>query len=111
MEWLGVRVALLELEGLIQDFLDRFSEALLPDPELKSRVDWLIAMDSRLEELVASVEGRLVDHPTDPIQIYVSEVDQSLYEMVMKSNPSRWVGEDNPVDSVTFADASDSVGL
>jgi len=106
-DWPGAQVALLELEGVILEFIDRFSEALLPDPQLKSRVNWLIAMDSQLAGLVASIEERLVDHPTDNVRLFASEVDQNLYEVVMKSNPSRWTGEDNPVDSVTFAEASE----
>ncbi|MCZ6674643.1 MAG: hypothetical protein O7C75_17070 [Verrucomicrobia bacterium] len=106
-DWPSVRLAVLELEGALKNFETRFSLTLLPDPALKKRVEWLIDLDDRLEKLVNHIDSRLVNHPTEDMQIFSTEVDQSLFETVMGVNPSRWIGEGYPVDSVGFDQASE----
>lgn len=103
--WENLRPVLLELEGAVREFTSRFSETLLPDPDLRDKIGWLIEMEETLPALVESVENHLIELPELGIRMYDAEVDQGLFELIMGKNPSRWVGADRPVDSVTFAEA------
>lgn len=103
--WQAVHVALLEIEESLNVFESRYSVSLLPDPTLKARVDWLIQQSPNLVWIHNHVYEKLVIHPALDIRICNTEVDQALYEILMGSNPSRWVGENYPVDSVGFEQA------
>lgn len=104
-DWGLVHKTLLELEDSVDRFVDAFSLSLLPEPEVKERVDWLISIEPKLEMISTSVEGRLVRPPKLSMRILSTEVDQALYEHIMGTNPSRWVDPNLPLDSVSFFDA------
>ena len=106
-QWANVEAALLEIEGSLKEFEIRFSLNLLPDPFLKQRIDWMIKHQSHLLEISRKVSAGLVKHPTLNLWIYKTEVDQFLYHLVMGDNPSRWLGDNYPVDSVGFDEANE----
>ena len=106
-KWKAVEAALLEAEGLLTDFLSRYSLSLLPDPSMQEKITWLVSKSEQLEQLVAEVSRKLISHPTHDLQIFSTEVDQALYRLVMDENPSRWAGDDFPVDSVGFDQAQE----
>ncbi|MDA1065199.1 MAG: hypothetical protein O3C43_01720 [Verrucomicrobia bacterium] len=106
-QWANVEAALLEIEGCIKDFEKRFSFSLLPDPSLKERINWMIIHQADLPDISAKVGEGLVKHSVLNLWIYKTEVDQLLYHQVMGNNPSRWVGDNYPVDSVGFDEANE----
>ena len=74
-DWPQTRNTLLELEGSLEEFVDQYSASLLPDSEILARVDWLISMQSQLEDLAVSLDPRLIEHPSLAIRIFATEVD------------------------------------
>ena len=106
-DWASVKAALLELEESLSLFESRFSLSLLKDPTLVGRVAWLIQLDQQVEVITESVGSRLVNHPSEDLKFYNTEVDQYLFELVLGLNPSRWIGADLPVDSVSFDQANE----
>ena len=103
--WTRAHTTLLELEESVTRFSEEFSSALLPDPELFERIQWMVEHEADREIIANSVTTRLVKSRDQSWSILSTEVDQALYEMVMGINPSRWVGPGLPVDSVSFYDA------
>lgn len=103
--WALAHKTLLELEDSVNRFVEAFSLSLLPEPELRERVDWMISIEPKLEMISNSVENRLVRPPELSMRILSTEVDQALYEHIMGTNPSRWIDPNLPVDSVSFYDA------
>jgi tetratricopeptide (TPR) repeat protein len=106
-QWATVGTALLEIEGSLKEFELRFSLNLLPDPSLKQRIDWMIKHLGDLHHISKRVNAGLVQHPTLKLSIFKAEVDQLFYLEVMGQNPSRWIGDNYPVDSVGFYEANE----
>ena len=102
-EWDMASSSLLELEESVQSFQTSFPVSLLQDSVLPERIQWLLQRQAEIPSLVAEVQNRLVNHPRIPgLRVFASEVDQALFDRVMGKNPSRWEGDDLPVDSVAF---------
>ncbi len=103
--WDEVKSTLLEMENSLKGFVERFSPSLLPDDEIMVRIEWMLGRIDQLPGLYREVGKKLKRHPLGDFYMCESEVDQALYENVMGSNPSRWLGESHPVDSVGLDEA------
>jgi tetratricopeptide (TPR) repeat protein len=63
---------------------------------------------SALPALHETVDGLLVNHPLNPdLKIFSREVSQQLYRQIMGANPSRSQQPENPVESITWQEASE----
>ena len=106
-EWETVGRLLGSLDQSVRSFLESFPSSLLPDETLPHRIEWLSQREAEIPALVEEVEKRLVRHPRMPdLRMLVSEVDQALYSRIMGTNPSRWTGDELPVDSVSYDQAT-----
>jgi hypothetical protein len=75
---------------------------------LRRKYDYLAAMADLLRPLQDDVYDRLLPLPGMAGSLLMrTEVNQALYQQVMKFNPSREAGDDRPVDSVTWSDAAE----
>ncbi len=105
-QWEKVGSLLGPIDQSVRSFLRSFPSSLLPDEALPQHIEWLIKREAEIPPLVEEVEKRLVRHPRIPgLRVLVSEVDQALYSRIMGYNPSRWIGDELPVDSVSFNQA------
>ena len=105
-QWEKVGGLLGRIDQSLRSFLGSFPSSLLPDAALPRHIEWLIEREAEIPTLVEQVEKRLVRHPRIPgLKVLVSEVDQALYSRIMGDNPSRWTGDELPVDSVSFNQA------
>ncbi len=101
--WEKVGSLLGRIDRSVQSFLGSFPSSLLPDASLPRQIEWLIEREAEIPALVEEVEKRLVLHPRIPgLRVLGSEVDQALYSRIMGNNPSRWIGDELPVDSVSI---------
>ena len=105
-KWETVGSLLGSLDQSVRSFLESFPSSLLPDSTVPQRIEWLSQREEEIPALVEEVEKRLVRHHRIPgLRLLVSEVDQALYSRIMGNNPSRWMGDELPVDSVSFNQA------
>ncbi len=79
---------------------DLRSELVNPDLVLKLR--YINFMIREISQVQALVKRDLIS--IGSISMLKSEVSQKLFKLVMKENPSRYVGDDLPVDSVSYED-------
>ncbi|MBI5381119.1 MAG: SUMF1/EgtB/PvdO family nonheme iron enzyme [Opitutae bacterium] len=85
-----------------------FPESRRLDPELKLKLAYLELHRSDLAEVQDSVYSQLRSVPGQPrLLMCKSEVPQSLYRQIMSTQPSRHVGPEFPVDSVSWRDTQE----
>ncbi|MEM0966738.1 MAG: hypothetical protein AAGJ81_11370 [Verrucomicrobiota bacterium] len=92
-----------ELQGQLDQFQLRFSLSTLPIEPLVLRVAYLNRKKRDLRRISSAIETDLLPIPGESGSLmYASEVPQFLYELVSETNPSRNVGGDLPVESVSL---------
>jgi hypothetical protein len=85
---------------------DRLKRSERWNPALQLRLSYLASQRDRLAEIQDAIYERLRPLPgVSEIRILRTEFPQSLYQQVMKSNPSRNPGRAFPVDSVNWLEA------
>ena len=88
--------------------LQRFPRSRYVDPQTSRELQFLGASWSQLTNLQRFLQADLLPVPGHPDwRMSIGPVSQGLYSRVMNSNPSRNVGEDLPVDSVTLRQAEE----
>ncbi|MCC5790194.1 MAG: SUMF1/EgtB/PvdO family nonheme iron enzyme [Opitutales bacterium] len=103
-----------EIFGLYDVLRLDFPRADFPGPERSEQVDFLREIGEARRAIVEDIEDRLLPLSEHSVKLLTREVPQSLYEDVMGQNPSRNVGPNLPVDSVTYEEAqafADSLSL
>ncbi len=95
-----------EAEGRAVAWQAEFPRSERLDGRLRLRLAYLDAQRERLAEVQDAVYARLRPLPgVSELWLLQTEVPQALYQQVMKTNPSRHVGRDLPVDSVSWEEA------
>lgn len=76
--------------------------------DLRRKYVYLASLGDALRRLQDEAYDRLLPLPGAPGSLLLrTEVNQALYQQIMKFNPSREPGDDRPVDSVTWQDAAE----
>ncbi|MCH8475946.1 MAG: formylglycine-generating enzyme family protein [Opitutales bacterium] len=94
-----------EVFGLYDVLRLDFPRADFPGPERSAQVDFLREIGQARRDIVKEVWGQVLAVSDHSAKLLAHEVSQSLYERVMGQNPSRNIGPNLPVDSVTYAEA------
>lgn len=94
-----------QLSDRLSQFEIRYSLSTLPIEGLANRVAYLGRKERFLEQIQSSIKADLLPLPDGSGSgLFVSEVPQYLFELVMDANPSRNVGMDLPVETVSIAE-------
>ncbi len=101
------KVPELLLEGArIQDALfNRVPRSRRLDPEMRLKFNYLYLHRENLEPTLKSLADQFVPIPDREGRMLRTEVPQRLFEQLMRGNPSRQVGPELPVESVSVPDA------
>lgn len=98
---------LLEAATLLQRVSSSLPRARNLDAALREKVNFLSTARPDLPGVQDRVISRLRPLPVGAAQMLETEVPQSLYQAVMRANPSRHSGRGLPVDSVSWQDAQE----
>lgn len=97
-----------QLNRDIQYLQDAYPRSSLFDEQLKLKVSYLAIIQNDLGFIQDRVYAMLLPIPeVQEWQMAKTEVSQVLYQFIMGENPSRNIGETNPVDSVSWLEAKD----
>ena len=78
------------------------------DMELRRKFNYLLVQRDLIEPLGRVMADKFRPVPGRPgVAILATELPQRVYEIVSRSNPSRQVGDDLPVESVSLDDAQE----
>lgn len=99
----------LEVAGqVIPQLFERFPRSRYSDFEVRFEVEYLDLVQAALAELQELLRADLLPVPGhDGWRMAMTPVSQRVYARVMSGNPSRNIGDDLPVDSVTLRQARD----
>ncbi|WP_221029290.1 formylglycine-generating enzyme family protein [Actomonas aquatica] len=103
----GAARALIAMAAVeVGHLFDELSRSERLDPELRLRLSYLEAQQERLSEVQDAVMERFRPLPgVGELWLLQTEVPQSLYLQVMRTNPSRQMGREYAVDSVNWFEA------
>ena len=95
-------------EGLTaaRKLADANTGAFLPDDHERMELEYLVANEAVIRTVLAVVDQNLLPVPRQNIRMYRTETPQGIYAALMGTNPSSIHREANPVESVSYADAS-----
>jgi hypothetical protein len=97
-----------EAGPLIDKLYQDFPKSRRLDGALRIKFAYLALRRADLRALQDEVYDRLLPLPSvDGLMLFKTEVPQSLYVLVMNTNPSRNPGRTLPVDSVNWSDAQE----
>lgn len=92
-----------QLSDRMGQFELRYSLSTLPVEELARRISYLSRNQRVLEQIRSTIQSDLVPIPGEVgLNLLATEVPQYLFEMIMDENPSRNVGGDLPVETVSL---------
>lgn len=97
---------IVELQRQIRQMQEVYPKSSLNDEELQIKVRYLTLLQSDLTYIQDRVYDLML--PVPQVNGWVmskTEVTQALYNLIMGTNPSRNVGEQLPVDSVSWTEA------
>ena len=98
---------LTQLNEKLRVFEEKFPLSTLIDETLKTKLAFLYRKQTQLSDIQHQVYGALIVVPnTEGVRMLSTEVSQSLYTQLMDSNPSRNLSGSNPVDSVSWTEAT-----
>jgi Uncharacterized conserved protein len=97
---------IVNLQRAIRQMQEAFPKSSLNDEELQIKIRYLSLLQSDL----GFVQDRVYESVTaipevEGWQMLNTEVTQALYSLIMGTNPSRNLGDQNPVDSVSWTEA------
>ena len=94
--------------GQLQDAMfARHPRSRMLDPERRLKFNYLLLHKDELGVIGGAMAEQFRPVPGHPTRMTRTEVPQRLFELIMRSNPSRHVGADLPVESVSLNDALD----
>lgn len=97
-----------QLNRDIKYLQDAYPRSSLFDEQLKLKISYLAIIQNDLGFIQDRVYAMLLPIPgVEEWQMAKTEVSQVLYQFIMGENPSRNIGETNPVDSVSWLEAKD----
>lgn len=96
---------LLEGARILDTLFNRVPRSRRLDPELRLKFNYLYLHRDNLEPALKSLADQLVPVPDRDGRMLRTEVPQRLFELLMRGNPSRQVGPELPVESVSVPDA------
>ncbi|HSI08537.1 MAG: SUMF1/EgtB/PvdO family nonheme iron enzyme [Rariglobus sp.] len=97
-----------EAGPLIEKLYQDFPKSRRLDGGLRIKFAYLALRRADLRALQDEVYDRLLPLPgVDGLMLFKTEVPQSLYVLVMNTNPSRNPGRTLPVDSINWSDAQE----
>lgn len=99
------RILIGQLSDRLSQFQVRYSLSTLPIDALADRISYLRRKERDLGEIQSSINSDLLPLPGEAAAgLLVSEVPQYLFELVTDSNPSRHVGMELPVETISPAE-------
>lgn len=99
---------LVEAVRLVERLFNEFPKSRRLDGSLRIKFAYLALRKNDLRALQDEVYDRILPLPgSDDRFLFKTEVSQSLYVLVMNTNPSRNAGRAMPVDSVSWNDAQE----
>ncbi|NCG08833.1 MAG: SUMF1/EgtB/PvdO family nonheme iron enzyme [Verrucomicrobia bacterium] len=97
-----------QLNKDIQYMQDAYPRSSLFDEQLQLKTSYLAIIQNDLGFIQDRVYAMLLPIPeVEEWQMAKTEVSQVLYQFIMGENPSRNIGERNPVDSISWMEAKD----
>lgn len=96
-----------EARGLLAQIFDRFPRSRYADFNIRREVEFLDRVEEDLPELQELLREDLLPLPGEEGEwkMTAAPVSQDVYSRIMNANPSRNLGKDLPVDSVTIEQA------
>ena len=105
-EVVSAATVIADAHGRIEALQAQLPKSEQLDARLRLRLSYLSSQAERLGEIQDTVMQRMRPLPgAQELQMLQTEVPQSLYLQIMKTNPSRHAGRAFPVDSVSWMDA------
>lgn len=97
---------IVNLQKAIRQMSDAYPKSSLNDEDLQLKIRYLSLLQSDLDFIQERVTDALTPIPEEKSwQMLRTEVTQALYSLIMGTNPSRNIGDQNPVDSVSWTEA------
>lgn len=97
-----------EVSGLLEKIFRDYPKSRRLDPALRIKFAYLALRKDDMRALQDEIYDRLLPLPGAEDRLLAkTETPQSLYVLVMNTNPSRNPGRSLPVDSVNWSDAQD----
>ena len=99
---------ILRIADALQRMVEEFPLSSYNDESLKLKIKFLNFIRNDIELIQDSIYRDLVSVPGEPgISILKTEVSQALYALIIGYNPSRFVGDLKPVESVSWTEANE----
>jgi len=99
---------ILKIADAIEKMNEEFPLSSYNDDELKSKIKFLNFIRGDIDLIQDRIYDNLITVPDEPgIKMLKTEVSQALYSIIAGSNPSRFIGNKMPVESVSWKEAND----
>lgn len=99
---------ILRIADALQRMDEEFSFSSYNDDGLRLKIKFLNLMRNDIELIQDRIYANLISVPGEPgIRMLKTEVSQALYSTIIGYNPSRFVGDLMPVESVNWNEAND----
>jgi hypothetical protein len=99
------RQALQQATDALNAIQTQFRRSTLVDDVTKFRIAYLTQVQDDIVSIQRAVLANLRPIPGHSLEMLATEVPQSIYRRVMQGNPSRNIGDQFPVESVSFDEA------
>lgn len=93
-----------EWQPQVVAFVEAYPRSEALPTNVAAKLAFLTLLEAELGKIYHQVKNGLVPIPGYHADLYIEEVPQSLFRMVVGNNPSRQGGAEEPVDSVNITD-------
>ena len=98
---------ILRISDALQRMDEEFSFSSYNNDNIKLKINFLKLIRNDIELIQDRIYNDLISIPDEPgIRMLKTEVSQALYSTIVGYNPSRFVGDIKPVESVSWIDAN-----
>ena len=99
---------IMRISDAMQRMDEEFPGSSYNDEELKSKIDFLNLMRNDINLIHDKVYESIRPVPGEPgLRMLNTELSQALYSVIAGYNPSRYIGDSMPVESVSWKEAND----